>query len=122
MFKVGAERITPPAPGESENAADDDATPDAAGGNAIEVGVVPGELRFDPSELTAEAGTVTFRFENTQATPHDFVIERNGERIAGTDLISNDSQDVTADLDAGEYTFICTPHESAGMTGTLTVS
>ena len=122
VFKVGAERITPPAPGESENGADDDAIPDAAGGNAIEVGVVPGELRFDPSELTAEAGTVTFRFENTQATPHDFVIERNGERIAGTDLISNDSQDVTADLDAGEYTFICTPHESAGMTGTLTVS
>jgi plastocyanin len=83
---------------------------------------LPGELRFDPAELTAEAGSVTFRFDNTQSTPRDVVIEKNGEPIAGTDLISNDSQDVTVQLDAGDYTFICTPHESAGMTGTLKVS
>ena len=122
VFKVGAERITPPVPSGSENGEDDDGGADAAGGNAIEVGVVPGELRFDPSELSAEAGSVTFRFDNTESTPHDFVIEKDGERIAGTDLISSGSAEVTAELEAGQYTFICTPHESAGMTGTLTVS
>lgn len=124
VFKVGAERITPPAPGSGDqgDTSGEDGSADAAGGDAIDVGVVPGELRFDPSELTAEAGSVTFRFDNTQSTPHDFVIEKDGERVAGTDLISNDSQDVTVQLAAGQYTFVCTPHESAGMTGTLTVS
>ena len=84
--------------------------------------MVEGALRFDPSELTAEAGEVTFRFNNTEATPHDFVIEKDGERVAGTELISNESAELTVELEAGEYTFFCTPHESAGMTGRLTVS
>jgi plastocyanin len=53
---------------------------------------------------------------------HDFVIEQDGERIGGTDLISNDSADVTVELEPGEYTFYCTPHRGAGMTGTLTVT
>jgi outer membrane protein assembly factor BamB/plastocyanin len=126
VFKVGAERITPPAPGSSEGqggtAGEDGGGNTAGSGNAIEVGVADGELRFDPSQLTAEAGTVTFRFDNTQSTPHDFVIEKDGERVAGTDLISNDSAEVTVELATGQYTFICTPHESAGMTGTLTVT
>jgi hypothetical protein len=64
---------------------------------------------------------VTFRFNNTEATPHDFVIRKDGERIGGTDLISDESAEVTVTLAAGQYTFVCTPHESAGMTGTLTV-
>jgi plastocyanin len=29
---------------------------------------------------------------------------------------------VTADLKPGTYTYYCTPHKSAGMTGTLTVA
>ena len=124
VFKVGAERITPPSPGsgddQGDTSAEDGANDGAAG--AIEVGVVDGELRFDPSELTADAGNVTFRFDNTQSTPHDFVIEKDGERLAGTELISNDSAEISVELEPGEYTFICTPHESAGMTGTLTVS
>jgi plastocyanin len=65
---------------------------------------------------------VTFRFNNTEAMGHDFVIEKNGERIAGTKLISNDSAEVTVNLEPGAYRYVCTPHESAGMTGTLTVT
>lgn len=88
----------------------------------IEVGVVEGALRFDPSELSAEAGEVTFRFDNTEAMPHDFVIRRGDERIGGTELISNESAGLTVELELGEYSYICTPHEASGMTGTLTVS
>jgi plastocyanin len=29
---------------------------------------------------------------------------------------------VTVELEPGEYTFYCTPHRGAGMTGTLTVT
>ena len=84
--------------------------------------MVEGALRFDPSELTADAGEVTFRFDNTEAMAHDFVIERDGERIGGTALISNESAELTVELEPGEYTYYCTPHRAAGMTGTLTVS
>ena len=126
VFELGGEPITPPAPGGSADDGDADdggsgAAGDDSGDGAIEVGVVEGALRFDPSELTAQAGDVTFRFNNTEAVPHDFVIAENGERIAGTDLISNDSAELQVELEAGEYSFLCTPHESAGMTGTLTV-
>jgi outer membrane protein assembly factor BamB/plastocyanin len=120
VFKLNAERITPPAPSGDEETTETGAADDGAG--VIEVGVVEGELRFDPSELTAQAGEVTFRFTNPDSLGHDFVIEKDGERIGGTELISNDSAEVTVTLEPGEYTYICTPHESAGMTGTLTVT
>ena len=45
-----------------------------------------------------------------------------GERIGGTELVSNESAELTIELEPGQYTYICTPHEAAGMTGTLTVS
>ena len=51
--------------------------------------------------------------------PHDFVIEKDGERLEGTDLLSNDSTEITVELEPGDYTYICTPHEAAG---TLTVT
>ena len=126
VFQLGGERLTPPTTSGSADEGDADdgdsgATGDGSGDGAIEVGVIEGTLRFDPSELTAQAGDVTFRFNNTEAVPHDFVIARDGERIAGTDLISSDSADLQVKLEAGEYDFLCSPHQSAGMTGTLTV-
>jgi outer membrane protein assembly factor BamB len=118
VFQLNGERVTPPTPEDAEASGDQG----QAGADAIQVGVVEGALRFDPSELSAEAGQVTFRFNNTEGVAHDFVIEQGSERIGGTDLISNDSADVTVELEPGEYTFYCTPHRGAGMTGTLTVT
>lgn len=117
VFELNGESVTPPAP------ADDDSNADEGGAaGAIQVGVVEGALRFDPSKLSADAGEVTFRFNNTEAVAHDFVIENDGgERIGGTDLISSDSAEITVDLAPGTYTYFCTPHRSAGMMGTLTV-
>ena len=120
VFQLNGERITPPAATGSEDE-DGAGTGGQADGDAIEVGIVEGALRFDPSELSAQAGKARFRFNNTEAVPHDFVIRKGSERIGGTELISNASAEVTVQLKPGEYSFICTPHESAGMTGTLTV-
>jgi alcohol dehydrogenase (cytochrome c) len=125
VFETGAERITPPTPEASDDQGETTEEGTSGGppaGQTVQVGVVEGALRFDPSKLTAEAGTVTFRFTNTEAMAHDFVIKKDGERLAGTDLISNESAEVTVELEPGDYTYICTPHESAGMTGTLTVT
>ena len=119
-FQLNGERVTPPAPADSDEGGQT-TTDESATGDVTEVGVDEGALRFDPSELSAPAGEVTFRFNNTEATPHDFVIEKDSRRIGGTDLVSNDSAELTVELDAGAYTFFCTPHRSAGMTGTLTV-
>ncbi len=123
VFQLDGERVTPPAAGDgSEGGETGGDEGDQADASVIEVGVVEGALRFDPSELSAEAGEVTFRFNNTESMPHDFVVVKDGERVGGTELISNESADVTLELEPGEYTYICTPHESAGMTGTLTVT
>lgn len=120
VFQLNGERVTPPAAAGSEEE-DEAGLGDEADGDVIEVGVVEGALRFDPSKLSAEAGEVTFRFNNTEAIPHDFVIRKGSERIGGTELVSNASAEITVELEPGRYSFICTPHESAGMTGTLTV-
>jgi outer membrane protein assembly factor BamB/plastocyanin len=119
VFQLNGERVTPPTPGDAEASGDQGGPADA---DVIQVGVVEGALRFDPSELSATPGRVTFRFNNTEAMGHDFVIEQDGERIGGTDLISNESAEVTVELEPGQYTFYCTPHRGAGMTGTLTVT
>jgi outer membrane protein assembly factor BamB len=122
-LQLGGEQVTPPVPEGSDNGVGaDDGDGGQAAGDVIDVGVVEGGLRFDPSELTAEAGEVTFRFNNTESMAHDFVIVRDGERIGGTELLSNESAELTVELEAGEYAYICTPHEALGMTGTLTVT
>jgi outer membrane protein assembly factor BamB/plastocyanin len=121
-FQLNGERVTPPAGDEADESGETSTDGSAAGGDVTEVGVVEGALRFDPSELSVEAGEVTFRFNNTEAMPHDFVIEQDDQRIGGTELISNESAELTVELERGEYTFYCTPHRGAGMTGTLTVT
>jgi plastocyanin len=104
-------------------------TTDAGAGNAdaelgtiLEVEAVSGELKFDKTELTAPAGKVTFRFTNPDQIPHDIAVRKGDEVIDKTDLITEDSVDLTVDLPKGDYEFICTPHVDAGMRGKLTIT
>ncbi len=95
-----------------------------AAASAIEVAADPGgDLAFVQDTLTAKAGSVTFDFTNEASVPHDFNIERDGEDIAGTEVIANDSETLKTDLEAGEYAYYCSVanHREAGMEGTLTV-
>jgi plastocyanin len=81
-----------------------------------------GSLSFDPAELTAKAGTVTVNFDNPSTAPHAVQIEGNGVDEA-SDTVTGGKASVTADLEAGEYTFYCPVgnHRDGGMEGTLTV-
>ena len=65
---------------------------------------------------------VTFEFTNESSTPHDFVLEQDGEEVAKTDVITEGNDTAQATLEAGEYTFFCSVpgHRQAGMEGTLT--
>jgi len=101
----------------------------AAGGGgtaagAIEIGADPGNaLRFDVSELTAAAGTVTISMANPSSLPHNVAIKGNGVDAKGEIVSSGGTSTVSADLAPGTYTFYCSVpgHEQGGMTGTLTV-
>ena len=53
---------------------------------------------------------------------HDVAIEGDGVEEK-SDLVTDDTTSVTANLKPGEYKYYCTVpgHEESGMTGTLTV-
>ena len=95
---------------------------DAAGAAVLELGAVSGELKFDKETLTAPAGTVTIKFTNPDTIPHNIAILQDDEEIGASELIAEDSVELTVDLEPGEYDFVCTPHIGAGMVGKLTVT
>ncbi len=78
-----------------------------------------GSLKFDKTELTAKAGEVTIDYDNPSDTPHAVEIEGEGS----SETVTGAKTSVTADLDAGTYTFFCPVgnHRDGGMEGTLTV-
>jgi plastocyanin len=82
-----------------------------------------GALAFDTDVLDASAGEVTINLDNPATVEHDVAIEADGEEIAKSDLVSEGTTSVSADLDPGEYVFYCSVpgHREGGMEGTLTV-
>jgi plastocyanin len=84
-----------------------------------------GLLIFDPEELTAKAGELVIEFDNPSPTPHDVVIEGEGdEELGATPQISSDKATLrVAEIEPGEYTYYCSVlgHRESGMEGTLTV-
>jgi plastocyanin len=80
-------------------------------------------LAFDTTELSAKAGEVTIDFDNPSPIAHDVAIEKDGKEIAASELVTEGKDSVSAELEPGTYTFLCTVpgHAEAGMEGTLTV-
>ena len=94
-----------------------------ASSTTLKLAADPSALAFDTTELTASAGKVTIDFDNPSAIPHNVVIEEDGEELAGFEPITESKETVSADLEPGTYTFLCTVpgHAQAGMEGTLVV-
>ncbi|HEV2790012.1 MAG TPA: plastocyanin/azurin family copper-binding protein [Solirubrobacterales bacterium] len=94
-----------------------------ASATTLQLAADPTQIAFDKKELSAKPGKVTIAFDNPSAVPHNVVIEKDGEELAGTDVITESKESASADLEAGSYTFVCTVpgHEDLGMVGTLTV-
>ena len=93
------------------------------GGSTVEISADPsGALKFEQTDVSATAGSITIDFTNMSSLPHDVRIEGNGAS-GGTDQITNSSTSATVDLEPGTYTFFCSVdgHRAAGMEGTLTV-
>ena len=115
----------PPTPTATEPAQSDTAGGEQpAAGEPVQVAADPnGALAFVQDSLSAQAGTVTFQFTNEAPVPHDFNIEQDGEKIAGTQVITQAQETLTVELQPGRYVYYCSvgAHRQAGMEGPLTV-
>jgi len=98
-------------------------TESGASATTLKLAADPTQIAFDTTELSAKAGEVTIDFDNPSALEHDVAIEQGGKQIAISETITEGSTSVSADLEPGTYTFLCTVpgHAEAGMEGTLTV-
>jgi plastocyanin len=84
---------------------------------------------FEPQAIDAIPGD-TLRFVQTNAAPHDvdFKVEPKGAKIDAevVPYLTNQGQTFDVVIDKrfvpGTYSFVCDPHESLGMKGTLTVT
>jgi plastocyanin len=77
-----------------------------------------GGFVFAPSTVSiAKGGTITV--QNAGTIPHTFTIQDKGINEV---LNAGQSAKVKVDLAPGTYPFVCTFHQSSGMTGTLTVT
>jgi plastocyanin len=82
-----------------------------------------GAPKFDETSLTAKPGKVTIVMQNPSEVPHAVAIEGQGVEEVGKTVGAGGVSRVSADLEAGEYEFLCPVgnHADAGMTGKLTV-
>jgi nitrite reductase (NO-forming) len=94
-----------------------------ADGGSGELQVSAVDIAFEQTEISGPADTeFTITVTNNGASPHDFVIDELG--IQTKLLNPGESETVTVNAPAGEYTYYCSVpgHRQAGMEGTLTVS
>jgi plastocyanin len=100
------------------------ATGGGGGGSTVKISADPsGALKYEQSQVTAKAGSVTIDFTNMSPLQHDVKVEGNGVEDEGTDIITGSSTTATLDLKPGTYTFFCSvdSHRQAGMEGKLVV-
>jgi plastocyanin len=99
-----------------------ESTPESSGGETLTVTADPGGgLSWEPTTLTAKAGSVTLKLVTESDTPHAIEVEGNGVEEK-TETITGGEGEVTADLEPGEYEFYCpVGNHKATMKGTLTV-
>jgi plastocyanin len=84
-----------------------------------------GEMFIELSEDSFRAGGYTFEVVNEGSATHDFMVERDGNDVAGTESIApGSSATLTVDLEPGEYVFYCSigNHRAMGMEVTVTVT
>ncbi len=83
-----------------------------------------GQLEYNKTSLSANAGKLSIAFTNNSPLAHNVTIEAAGGKIVGaTPTFQGGTKVLTLDLQAGTYKFFCSVpgHRQAGMEGTLTV-
>ncbi|MGY1593942.1 cupredoxin domain-containing protein [Geodermatophilus sp. SYSU D00708] len=109
--------------GSSAAAAPSSAEAPAAESETVTVNAV--DFDFELSEDSFAAGTYTFEVTNTGNMPHDFVVERDGEDVAGTEVLQpGGTATLEVTLEEGDYVFYCGvgQHRANGMEVPVSVS
>jgi plastocyanin len=127
--EIEAEESGQPSEAEPESESGAEAEPEAGSeaaggsGSTLKLAASPTAIAFDTTSLTAKAGKVTIDFNNPAPIEHDVAIEKEGKELAVSELVTEAETSVSAELEPGTYTFLCTVpgHAEAGMEGTLTV-
>jgi plastocyanin len=94
------------------------------GGETVKVSSpADGSTVYEPSKLTAKAGSVTIDYHNPSPVDHSIAIEGGGETLDESEIAAGTTLTASADLEPGRYVYYCTVpgHREAGMVGTLTV-
>jgi plastocyanin len=92
----------------------------AAESSDVIVTVDSSSLRFSPSQVTITEGQAVRFMWDGQALAHNAVAD-DGMFDSGDPERDVDYRFVFEVGTAGSYTFVCEPHASAGMVGTITV-
>ena len=103
---------------------DDGGGGESGGGDAPEGAITVlalDSLDFDQDSYTAQAGEVTFLYENEGSLPHTLVIEDIDTDTFKLEV--GDTDEGSVELEAGEYVLFCdiAGHRGGGMEATLTV-
>lgn len=121
---AGTEPSAAPETTETPSGDNTDASAAPGGGNELTLSADASQLAYDKDALEASAGSVTITMDNPSSLPHNVAIKGGGVDEKGDVVGKGEQSTVTADLEAGSYTFYCSVagHEAAGMKGTLTVN
>lgn len=83
-----------------------------------------GQLKYDKTALTAQAGKVSIDFTNMASIGHNVTVaSASGATVGATPTFQGSSKTLSLNLKPGTYKFYCSVpgHRMAGMEGTLTV-
>jgi uncharacterized cupredoxin-like copper-binding protein len=101
------------------------ATPRPAATPSATPALVAKEFLYEPKQVLAKAGDVTFTIKNVGSVDHDFVIEDSKGKVLAqaTPFPAGKTVQVKAKLAAGSYTIFCSipGHREAGMQTPLVV-
>jgi plastocyanin len=95
-----------------------------AEGGKLEIPADPsGGLAYQFGSAEAPPGQLQIDSLNESSVDHDIALEGNGVSEKGEIVKNGGTSSLTADLEAGEYTFFCSVpgHRPGGMEGKLTV-
>ncbi|MDT0276588.1 cupredoxin domain-containing protein [Blastococcus goldschmidtiae] len=111
---------SPSAPAEAETETEVEAE---TGTTSATASLVDFDIELSETELAA--GEYEIEVTNDGGASHDLVVERDGEDVAATEVLSpGGSETLAVTLEPGEYVFYCSvgTHRSMGMEITVTVS
>jgi plastocyanin len=83
-----------------------------------------GQLKYNTTSLTAQAGKVSIAFANMSPVGHNVTVaSASGAVVGATPTFQGGSKTLALNLKPGVYKFYCSVpgHRQAGMEGTLTV-